>query len=113
MSVLNKGDFVIGKSDKPAKWLKKPSEVVEVYESHSGDIALVKFEDSIVKIRVKHLVKAEEALTLTKTEYLRLTEQVIQRDNFDISDSSYEILSATAPLLFKRLELLLFGDTEG
>lgn len=109
---VNKGDFVIGKSDKPAKWLKKPSEVVEVYESHSGDIALVKFEDSLVKVRVKHLVKAEESRSITKSEYLRLTEQVTQRDNFDISDSSYEILSATAPLLFKRLELLLFGESE-
>jgi hypothetical protein len=110
---VNKGDFVIGKSDSPAKWLKKPSEVTSVYTANFGDVAIVKFEDSLIKIPVFNLVKAEESISITKTEYLRLTEQVIQRDNFDISDSSYEILSATAPLLFKRLELLLFGDTEG
>lgn len=109
---VNKGDFVIGKSDSPAKWLKKPSEVRSVYTSNSADVAIVKFEDSLVKIPVIDLVKAEESISITKSEYLRLTEQVIQRDNFDISDSSYEILSATAPLLFKRLELLLFGEAE-
>lgn len=112
MSRIKKGDFVIGKRERSSAWLKKPSEVMSVFNARVGAVAIVKFEDTLVKILVEDLVKAEESISITKSEYLRLTDQVIQRENFDISDSSYEILSATAPLLFKRLELLLFGEAE-
>lgn len=75
----------------------------------NGRIGLVRVDGNLIKVLVSDLERVEETVTLTRAEFDDYKRQILDRDTFDMEDTSYEIIKVSAELIFKRLESLLFG----
>ncbi len=87
--------------------------IEHIYNAPGEQLAIVNFPSGKRKMLLSDLVAKTDSVILTRERFHEIAEKVLDRESLEISDDTYELYTASAELIFSRMESLLFGGDNG